>query len=83
MTKFSQDIDEIKDKEGMSLLFYDFNGFKSSLSHRSNISNNNLQQSHRTTERAKNYNTMESQNQFNISINSKRELMKDDLKKQI
>lgn len=32
LTKFSQDIDEIKDKEGMSLLFYDFNGFKSSLS---------------------------------------------------
>jgi hypothetical protein len=32
LTKFSQDIDDIKDKEGMSLLFYDFNGFKSSLS---------------------------------------------------
>jgi len=27
LTKFSQDLDEIRDKEGMSLLYYDFNGF--------------------------------------------------------
>jgi len=32
LTKFSQDIDQFRDKEGMSLLFYDFNGFKSSIS---------------------------------------------------
>ena len=38
LTKSSQDIDEIRDKEGMSLLFYDFNGFKSSMSHRSIVS---------------------------------------------
>lgn len=36
LTKFSQDLDQFRDKEGMSLLFYDFNGFKSSMSQRSN-----------------------------------------------
>jgi hypothetical protein len=40
LTKFSQNIDDIRDKEGMSLLYYDFNGFKSSMSHRSSIDNN-------------------------------------------
>ena len=34
MSKFSDDINDIQNKEGMSLLNYDFNGFKSSLSHR-------------------------------------------------
>jgi len=36
LTKFSQDLDQFRDKEGMSFLFYDFNGFKSSMSQRSN-----------------------------------------------